>query len=469
VLDVDLTDPNVRVGVGEAGDTITNPDDETVSSMAGRTHAVAGVNGDYFEIHASGRPLGGVISGGQMLKSPRPGFNAQLGVKPDGTMVIGRQTFSGTITVGSQSHALDSVNVVNDLAAGGITEVTAYLGASSGLPASTLVLGHAGTGDSFVVEDRRQRRQAGDHGARRDDPGPGVRRRLARQPGGRHGQGLGRAELPRHLVGRQATPLRSGTGRIFASNGNATTSQKLQVVDKLATLAVSPDTPDLNNSATQQFTLSGTTRTGAAVEIPAEAAKWSSSAEEIGKIDEHGFFTAADLSGGMVTVTANVAGTSATASVSVGSVSKTIDDMSSLDVWRLSNNTTGQPATLAADSDVPPGSNAPGSLKLSYTMPAGSGVKQLVLSPNVTLKTTTSDDGKTPTGIGLWIKGNGTGIMLAESYIAVNGTRTTIYPATVTWQGWHFAIAQLPAGMQFPLTISFVDSRSARARPRVVR
>jgi len=28
--------------------------------MAARTHAVAGINGDYFEIHASGRPLGGV-------------------------------------------------------------------------------------------------------------------------------------------------------------------------------------------------------------------------------------------------------------------------------------------------------------------------------------------------------------------------------------------------------------------------
>jgi 4-aminobutyrate aminotransferase-like enzyme len=64
---------------------------------------------------------------------------------------------------------------------------------------------------------------------------------------------------------------------------------------------------------------------------------------------------------------------------------------------------------------------------------------------------------KALSGIGLWIKGNGTGIMLAESYIDVSGARTTLYPTTVTWQGWHFAIAQLPAGMQFPLTISFVD------------
>ena len=38
---------------------------------------------------------------------------------------------------------------------------------------------------------------------------------------------------------------------------------------------------------------------------------------------------------------------------------------------------------LAADpGDVPPGSTASNSLKLDYSMPAGSGVKQLVLSPN---------------------------------------------------------------------------------------
>jgi exopolysaccharide biosynthesis protein len=640
VLDVDLADRNVRVGVTEAGDTITNPADETVSSMADRTHAVAAVNGDYFEIHASGRPLGGVISDGELLKSPRAGFNAQLGVKPDGTMVIGRQTFSGTITVGSQSHPLDSVNVVNDLATGGITQVTPYLGASSGLPAATLVLGHAGAGDSFVVDSVKTdvtsvgvlpKDQVGLLGAGAGgtwlagavhtgdsvtltkkiapdddltqlvsgatmlvkdgqaytDPngnppsgvnpetavgiskdgkhatvvtidghggsaaafgvtpdqvagyllahgaytgmlfdGGGSAEMVTRAPGDDHvsvtnvpsdsgnverpvANGIflyttataagpakkvvvnggkpvttvpgGTIPAPVYAVdtlGNPAsgtnkvwveprslatwadgklTPHRSGTGRIFASNGHARTSQKLQVVDKLETLAVSPDAPDLNNSGTRQFTLSGTTRDGTAVDIPAEAATWSSSAEDLGKVDEKGFFTAADLGGGMVTVTAKVAGATATAAVAVGNTSKMIDNMSSTGVWRLSNNTTGKPATLTADSDLPPGSSAPGSLKLSYTMPAGSGVKQLVLSSSVTLKTTTSDDGKNPTGIGLWIKGNGTGIMLAESYIDVSGARTTLYPTNVTWQGWQFAIAQLPAGMQFPLTISFVD------------
>ncbi|MFE3270818.1 hypothetical protein [Streptomyces sp. NPDC059215] len=46
VLQADLTDLNLRIGMGEAGDTLTDPADETPSSMARRTHAVAGVNGD---------------------------------------------------------------------------------------------------------------------------------------------------------------------------------------------------------------------------------------------------------------------------------------------------------------------------------------------------------------------------------------------------------------------------------------
>ena len=66
MLSADLGDPNLRVGMVQAGDTLTNPADETPSSMAHRTHAVAGVNGDYFEIHASGRPLGGIMTDGRL-------------------------------------------------------------------------------------------------------------------------------------------------------------------------------------------------------------------------------------------------------------------------------------------------------------------------------------------------------------------------------------------------------------------
>jgi len=152
VMNVDLTDPNVRLGVVEAGDTLTNPTDETVGSMATRTHAIAGINGDYFEIHASGRPLGGVVTGGQLLKSPRPNYNAQLTVRADGSMVIGPETYTGTVTDGPASAPLASVNVVNDVATGGITRVTPVLGATGQLASpAVLVTGHL-AGRALVVD-----------------------------------------------------------------------------------------------------------------------------------------------------------------------------------------------------------------------------------------------------------------------------------------------------------------------------
>jgi exopolysaccharide biosynthesis protein len=156
VLDVDLTDPKVRLGVVQAGNHVTDPADETVSSMADRTGALAGVNGDYFEIGTTGRPLGGVVSGGTILKSPRPGFDAQLTVRSDGSASIGPQTFAGQITDDEQSTPLASVNVVDDAAAGRITEITSTMGATGTLAtAATLVTGHLSgpdDPDDFVVD-----------------------------------------------------------------------------------------------------------------------------------------------------------------------------------------------------------------------------------------------------------------------------------------------------------------------------
>ncbi|MFB7494532.1 phosphodiester glycosidase family protein [Streptomyces sp. NPDC056161] len=641
VLKADLGDPNLRVGTVEAGNTLTNPADETPSSMAHRTHAVAGVNGDYFEIHASGRPLGGIVSDGHMLKSPKPGFASQLGIKPDGSMVMGPETFSGTITDGSATHSLTSVNTVNDMATGGITEVTPDLGETPDLAkASTLVLGHA-TDGGFVVDGvqtgvttvpRLTTGQlgllgAGDGGqwlgdslhsgdkvgiTTRLSPDNGVTQlvsgvdtlvqdgKVYKDPTGTppsganpetavgitkdgkhaivvavdghggastafgvtsdqvagymvaHGAysamlfdgggsttmvsrapGADRADVvntPSDLPGnterpvangiffystaKQAgkavkvvvnggktvttvnggsiplpvysldkldnpaagqvqvriepsnlatyengklTPHRTGTGRIIASDGRASTSEKLEVVSGLKSLTVSPGQVDLDNGATQQLALSGTAKDGATVQIPAEAATWKVTPDDLGGVDAHGLFTADAENGGLAGVSATVAGTTAGTSIAVGSVTKTIDPMTSTDVWQLSNNTTGRPAALTADPGVvPPGSTASGSLKLDYSMPAGSGVKQLVLSPKTTLKTDTNN-GQVPTGIGVWIKGDGNGIELAEKYIGVNGSSTTLYPTTVTWKDWHLAVAQLPAGMQFPLTISFID------------
>ncbi len=69
VLAVDLRDPSVRVAPVLANDRLVSPG-ETVSSMAARTGAVAGVNGDYFDINQTNQPLNILVNGGVLERAP---------------------------------------------------------------------------------------------------------------------------------------------------------------------------------------------------------------------------------------------------------------------------------------------------------------------------------------------------------------------------------------------------------------
>lgn len=656
VLDVDLADPNVRVGVVEAGDKVEDPADETLTSMGDRTGAVAGVNGDYFDIHATGQPTGGAIVDGRVLKSPTPDYQAQLGVLPDGRMVMGQETYTGSVTdttTGAASEPIASVNTTSSLAAGGITEITPDLGDATGLTASTEVLGTVASGTLTVSAvttgvTALSTLPAGDEallggkaggswlaanvrvgdtlritqsispdndltalvdgattlvkdGQPYTDPtgappggtnpetavgisedgrhailvtldgrlgesvatgvtpaqvagylvahgaysgilfdGGGSTEMAAREPGGsgltvlntpsdggerpvangifvystaasagpatrvvvnggrpvttvpgatvpvpayatdaEQNPATGAVSVsvePSSLAGwadGQLTVKRAGDGVIVARDGHAVTTEPIRVVDRLTSLTVSPTQPDLDNGATQQFTLAGKaggfeTAAGGAAQVPAAAASWSVSDPSLGSVSTSGVFTAAADGGGLVTVTAKVAGATATASVAVGEDATTIDPMDDPTAWKL-RDTTGEPATLTtAPGDVPPGDTASGSMALGYDMPAGTGVKQLVLSPTADLTVGANSQGQEPTELGIWIKGDDGGLWFAESYADIDGTATTLYPTYVTFDGWRLVTAQIPAGVSFPLSIDFVDFLSVN-QPSTVK
>lgn len=95
-LRLDLTNPTVRVGVGLARDRLMS-DDEPVSSMVLRTGAIAGVNGDYFDIHESGIPLNILVRDGVLLRSPWRFVALALG--KDGTARIVRFRWTGTVGI----------------------------------------------------------------------------------------------------------------------------------------------------------------------------------------------------------------------------------------------------------------------------------------------------------------------------------------------------------------------------------
>ncbi|HEX6498726.1 MAG TPA: phosphodiester glycosidase family protein [Micromonosporaceae bacterium] len=150
VINADLTDTNLRLGVVEAHDHLTDPPNETISSMANRTGAVAGINADFFEMYNTGRPLGMVVIDGHLEKSPNPGWTASLWQRADGSIAVGTETYTGTAADGSASHTVASVNTVGDIGAGKLVRLTPYLGPTGTLPAFTLVTG-VRDGDALLV------------------------------------------------------------------------------------------------------------------------------------------------------------------------------------------------------------------------------------------------------------------------------------------------------------------------------
>jgi hypothetical protein len=96
----------------------------TVPAAAAVTHASVAINGDFFD--GNGVPLGGLMQGGHMLRSPKHGWNAQLSITADGHARIGPVNFQARISsIKGSSERMNSVNTVTDAKAGNITMITA--------------------------------------------------------------------------------------------------------------------------------------------------------------------------------------------------------------------------------------------------------------------------------------------------------------------------------------------------------
>lgn len=262
-------------------------------------------------------------------------------------------------------------------------------------------------------------------------------------------------------AGGVLTARRAGIGEILARDGGATTVIPLKITATLSTLTISPTAPDVAAGGTQQFSLAGTApgfrlKPGGTAVIPGNAAHWSSAPATLGSVNAAGLFTASATTSGLATVTATVGGKTATASVAVGSLDVHLSATADIANWTL-NNTTGRPAVFGnAPGVVPPGSHDSGSVQLQYSMPGNAGVKQLVLTPTKPLPVASQQNGQNPTAFGFWVKGDGSGIDTAVRLVGADGGKSTIY-TNVTWTGWRLETVQIPAGMQFPVTVGFFD------------
>jgi hypothetical protein len=81
---------------------------ETVSSMAARTGAVAGINADYFDIGNTNQPLNVVVRDGTLVRTPSK--RAAIDVTRGGAVAIGYVAFNGSATYGTVNVPLTGIN-----------------------------------------------------------------------------------------------------------------------------------------------------------------------------------------------------------------------------------------------------------------------------------------------------------------------------------------------------------------------
>lgn len=125
----------IRTGVVLAQDALAS-DGETVSSMASRTDAVAGINGDYFDIGATNRPTNIVVRDGMLVRTPRKRY--ALAVLRSGGVHFTEFSFSGSVQIGAGTLALDAVNEMPS-GADAISLLTPIFGTTPSEPDVTLV------------------------------------------------------------------------------------------------------------------------------------------------------------------------------------------------------------------------------------------------------------------------------------------------------------------------------------------
>jgi len=120
-LRVELANPMVRIGVGLARERLMS-DDEPVSSIVLRSGAIAGVNGDYFDIRESGMPLNILVRDGVLLRSPWR-FVA-LAVGKDGVARVARFRWNGTVTIPETGEVLPLAGYNSGIAENGIIAIS---------------------------------------------------------------------------------------------------------------------------------------------------------------------------------------------------------------------------------------------------------------------------------------------------------------------------------------------------------
>jgi hypothetical protein len=134
LLDVNPREPTLRFDTVLAGDHVFSGAERT-SSMAVRTGAVAGINGDYFDMGGTSAPQGLMIRDGVLIHSPTE-LREALVVHRDRSFSFDLYRFGGTVIT---SRGTAPITMFNDWPPGDVAVITPDLGKIPATPGVTFV------------------------------------------------------------------------------------------------------------------------------------------------------------------------------------------------------------------------------------------------------------------------------------------------------------------------------------------
>ncbi|HZZ66080.1 MAG TPA: hypothetical protein VFE17_11310, partial [Candidatus Baltobacteraceae bacterium] len=107
VIAIDLRNASVRIGTTLAQNRLVSSG-ETTSSMGARTGAIAGVNGDYFDINQTNQPLNILIGNSHLIRMPMQRWAIAFG--KDNAVTFGEYKIAETATLPNQTLQLNTMN-----------------------------------------------------------------------------------------------------------------------------------------------------------------------------------------------------------------------------------------------------------------------------------------------------------------------------------------------------------------------
>ncbi|HHY74218.1 MAG TPA: hypothetical protein GX497_13545 [Bacillus bacterium] len=248
------------------------------------------------------------------------------------------------------------------------------------------------------------------------------------------------------INGMTFTAGNAGTGKILASYNGAYGEVPVTVIDKIDKIEIEPKSVVIGTNESIQLTANAIYNGGEPIVFDRSVIKWSVDGN-IGTITADGKFTAGTekAAGNIIATFEN---NKASIPVKVGVDPVFIDGFESLANWTAEQAKANASVELASGSgDVQEGKN---SLKLNYDFTtAEEGIKVAYAKA----KTPIELQGY-PKELGVWVKGDGAGHWLRAHIIDGAGKQQTINFTEengLTWTGWQYVRAQVPAGLQLPL------------------